>query len=551
MQKRKTGVALALGQSRALASICPTCTACVTEEDAEAVQPNSICAPHSEATRLKESFHDVKLVLQYSVIILCCQTNSMSLPQLVDRHNEAADLSRLADSGQKQLGILYGRRQVGKTYLLQHSWGDRRVFYFLLAEQTPDLNRQDLLRELSAWSGTSYDPADYPTWRTVFRALIDLASDDPLVVVLDEFQYVLGTGEVTSHLVAAWDPVPKNRPITLMLAGSEISTMSHLQAGSEPLFGRITWSSRLYPFDYRDAARMAPHLAPRDAAYMYGIFGGSPRYLAALGEGESLAKGVSRTFVSPRGEVHLQMMSLLEQERGLRDLADYRSLLAVAARSAELKDVVEATKIEEHVARRKLETLENLTLVRRERNFEASAKQPYRYYLADNALAFWYSFVFPNRSRLIRESSGSLWGAVIAPQLDGYMGRIFEGMVREAYQRYATRWGLPSIKMWGHWEGVDHDRQPVELDIASRTDDGRLLAGEVKWSADTRGPGLHTSVLNKLSRLAVSGQGWAKDVDNALFLYVSAGGFAPEMTALQEADPRVHFLTLSDLYPDD
>jgi AAA+ ATPase superfamily predicted ATPase len=469
-------------------------------------------------------------------------------PKFVDRENEAADLRRLADSGEKQLGILYGRRQVGKTYLLQHTWGDRRVFYFLLAEQTSDLNRQDLLRELTAWSGTSYDPADYPTWRTVFRALIDLANVEPVVVVLDEFQYVLGNGEVTSHVVAAWDPAPKSRPITLMLAGSEISTMSHLQAGSEPLFGRITWSSRLYPFDYRDAARMAPHLGLRDAAYLYGIFGGSPRYLAALDDGEPLADGVSRTFVSPRGEVHLQMLSILEQERGLRDLADYRSLLAVAARSAELRDFVENTKIEEHVVRRKLEVLEDLTLVRRERNFEASAKQPYRYYLADNALAFWYSFVFANRSRLVREAPDVVWGAVIAPHLDTYMGRIFEGIVREAYQRYSTNWGLPGIKTWGHWEGVDRTHQPVELDITSRTDDGRLLAGEIKWTAEPRGPSLHTSVLDKLSRLAVSGQGWAKDVDSALFLYVSAGGFVPEMTALQRADSRVHCLALSDLY---
>ncbi|MDQ6672962.1 MAG: AAA family ATPase [Chloroflexota bacterium] len=472
-------------------------------------------------------------------------------PEFVDRDDEVRDLHRLADSGQKQLGILYGRRQVGKTYLLEQAWGDRRVFYFLLAEQAPDLNRQELLRDLSTWSGTTYDPADYPTWRTVFRALIDLANDGPVVVVLDEFQYILGNNEVTSHLVAAWDPAPKNRPITLMLAGSEISTMSHLEAGSEPLFGRITWSSRLYPFDYRDAARMAPHLGPRDAAYLYGIFGGSPRYLAALDEGEPLARGVARTFVSPRGEVHLQMLSLLEQERGLRDLADYRSLLATAARSAELKDVVEATKIEEYVARRKLETLEDLTLVRRERNFEASAKQPYRYSVADNALAFWYSFVFPNRSRLVRGAPEAFWSAVIGPRLDSYMGRIFKGMVREAYQRYAARWSLPGIKTWGQWEGVDRDRQSVELDITSRTDDGRLLVGEVKWSTEPRGPSLHTGVLDKLSRLAVSGQGWAKDVQSAVFLYVSAAGFAPEMTALQQADPRVHCLNLADLYPDD
>ena len=472
-------------------------------------------------------------------------------PDLVDRLNESTELCRLADSGQKQLGILYGRRQVGKTYLLQNAWGDRRVFYFLLAEQTPDLNRQDLLRELSTWTCSTYEPADYPTWRTIFRALLELANDGPVVVVLDEFQYVLGSGEVTSHLVAAWDPAPKNRPITLMLAGSEISTMSHLEAGSEPLFGRVTWSSRLYPFDYHDAARMAPHLGPRDAAYLYGIFGGSPRYLAALEQDEPLVEGASRTFVSPRGEVHLQMLSLLEQERGLRDLADYRSLLAVAARNGELKNFIEITGMQEHIARRKLELLEDLTLVRRERNFEASAKQPYRYYLADNALAFWYSFVFPNRSRLVREAPRACWEAAIAPFLDGYMGRIFELMVREAYQRYSARWGLPGIKTWGHWEGMDRDHQSIELDITCRTDDGRLLAGEVKWSNDPRGPSLHTRVLDKLSRLAVSGQGWAKDVDNALFLYVSAGGFAPEMSALQQADPRVHCLTLADLYLDD
>ena len=67
------------------------------------------------------------------------------------------------------------------------------------------------------------------------------------------------------------------------------------------------------------------------------------------------------------------------------------------------------------------------------------------------------------------------------------MGKIFEGIVREAYQRYSAKWGLPAIKTWGSWEGMDRDRQSIELDITSRTDDGRLLAGEVKWSNNPRG----------------------------------------------------------------
>jgi uncharacterized protein len=165
----------------------------------------------------------------------------MERPALVDRDFELGELRRLTDSGRKQLGILYGRRQVGKTYLLEHAWENRRVFYFLAAALAPELNRRDLLRELGEWVGSALDPVDYPTWRTVFRGLLDLAGEGPLVVVLDEFQYLLaGRDDVTSQLVAVWDRASSALPLTLILSGSEISTMAHLHAGSEPLYGRVT-----------------------------------------------------------------------------------------------------------------------------------------------------------------------------------------------------------------------------------------------------------------------------------------------------------------------
>ena len=51
---------------------------------------------------------------------------------------------------------------LGKTHLLSHAWNaDARLFYFLAAALTPELNRHDLVRELAAWSGRALDPADY------------------------------------------------------------------------------------------------------------------------------------------------------------------------------------------------------------------------------------------------------------------------------------------------------------------------------------------------------------------------------------------------------
>lgn len=475
----------------------------------------------------------------------------MARPALVDREAELAELRALAGSGRKHLAVLYGRRQVGKTHLLSYAWGAERAFYFLAAALTPDLNRHDLVRELAAWSGRPLEPADYPTWRTAFRELFSLADQGPTVVVLDEFQYLLaGGGDVTSQLVAVWDRLPSDLPLTLVLSGSEVSTMAHLHGGGEPLYGRVTWSAQLQPFDYRDAARMAPHLGPRDAIYLYGILGGMPRYLAALREDEPLADGIVRAMLSPRGEVHLQLLTLLEQERGIRDPADYRAVLtAVAAGKTALNEIVTATGLEEHVARRALGVLGNFGLVRGERNFGAGPKAAYRYVIADNAITFWHHFVVPNRSRLATGEPQDFWNARVAPHLDRYTGRPFEGIVRQAFRRYHAAWGLPAAAEWSRWEGVDRDKQSVELDLVARLEDGRLLAGEIKWSSAPAGPDLHTGVLTKLARLAVSGQGWAHQAGTAAFLYVSAAGFASQMRGLAAAEPRIRLLTLEDLYP--
>jgi hypothetical protein len=53
------------------------------------------------------------------------------------------------------------------------------------------------------------------------------------VVVLDEFQYLMGTGDdVISHLVAVWDRELKNKPLTLVLSGSQVATMERSSAAT-------------------------------------------------------------------------------------------------------------------------------------------------------------------------------------------------------------------------------------------------------------------------------------------------------------------------------
>jgi uncharacterized protein len=473
------------------------------------------------------------------------------ITQLVDREQELAELRRLPGR-RERLAILYGRRQVGKTFLLSHAWPDRRVFYFLAADSTADLNRHDLLRELAAWGGRPLDPTDYPTWRTVFRLFVELATEDPLVVVLDEFQYLLeGPDDAASQLVAVWDREASGRPLTLVLSGSEVGTMERLQAGGQPLFGRVSWSARLHPFDYGDAARMVPGRPPRETALCFGIFGGMPRYLAAVEPDEALDAATVRTFVSPRGEVHLQLLTLLEQERGIRDPAAYRAVLsAVAAGRTEINEIAQAAGLggQPHVVRRALQILDNLELVGRQRNFGAARTAAYRYYVIDNAALFWHLFVVPNRSRLATGDPAAIWRDAIEPHLDGYMGGVFERMVAQAYTRQHTAWELPGAREWARWEGRDRNRRNIEIDVVARLDDGRMLTGEIKWSSAARGFDVHRDLRRNLEDLANSGQGWAREALDGERLYVSAAGFTADFRRWAESEPRVHLVTLDDLY---
>jgi hypothetical protein len=476
---------------------------------------------------------------------------------MVDRGVELAELRRLASRREPVLALLYGRRRVGKTYLLDHAWRGDQHFYFLAADTTAELNRQELLRELRAVVGAQVDtdPANFPSWRTVFRLFADLATDEPLVVVLDEFQYLMAReDDIVSNLVAVWDRELRGRPLMLVLCGSEVSTMARLEAGDGPLSGRWSWAARLRPFDYLDAAAMVPDRSPREAALVYGIFGGTPRFLATVQPGEPLADRVVDTVLSPRGEVHLQLDRLIEQEKGIREPAEYRAILAaVAGGTTGLDDIAQAAGLGERAnAVRRVAVLEGLELIDRERNFDAHEKAAWQHRIADHAVHFWYRFVQPNRSRLETGGARQVWDKRIEPLLNDYMGKVFERICREAYVRHHEAWGLAGASEWSRWEGRDRNRRPIEIDIVARLDDGRLLTGEITWSSQPVDASMHTDLVRDLEDLGASGQGWAKDALSATLsaghVYFSAAGFTDAFRARADGDPRIRLLDLEALY---
>jgi uncharacterized protein len=497
-------------------------------------------------------------------------------PFLVDRAAESAELRALVAQPGLRLALLTGRRRVGKTYLLAAAWPDADVFIHTASHSTPELNRAQLVTDLAAWAGEPFSPEDFPTWRTVFRLLFevtarDAAGDRPSILVIDEFQYLAdgeqGLAAVASELNAAYEAALRRERARsrerrlLVLSGSTVGTMEGLALGGTPLYGRFAWHHALRPFDYWFAAEQvfgpvkgrATMAQLRERARVYGLFGGTPRYLAAVDPTESVQTNAIRLLLNPRGEVRQLVETALEQEDGLRDVGKYRAIVhAVARGDTERNAIALRTGLpNDQALRDKLERLIGLGYLEARQNIEAKRNAPIRYRVADHAMQFHHRFVEPHASLLTRYSPEAVWDRVVAPQLDAYLGFTFERIAMQAYDRLAAARGLPMVRQWGRWEGVDRARQPLEVDLVAPLADGQMLSGAVKWSAAPIPAEVHVQHFAMLARAADAGQRWAHAAleAGAPVLYVSAAGFSSAFeAAVRESGRPVAMWSLSDLY---
>ncbi|HYT70113.1 MAG TPA: ATP-binding protein, partial [Gemmatimonadales bacterium] len=477
--------------------------------------------------------------------------------RLIDREQELTRLRELMQEGRPRLVLLYGRRRVGKTFLLTHAWPAARTFHFTAAATTPEQNRRQLIDDLARWTRRDLRAEDYPTWRAVFRLLLDVRSPEPVAIVVDEFQYLgddaAALSGVASELNAVWEERRRARSLVFVLAGSAVRTMEALAAGAAPLHGRFAWKAELRPFDYWHAGQLAAFRKLRDRAYAYGVFGGTPAYLAAARPAQSVAANGARLMLAPRGEVRELVETALLQEQGLRDIPKYAGILrAVAGGHTELNAIAQAAGLPLDTSLRdKVERLIGLGYVRATRNFGVKRTAPFRYYLADPAFRFYYQFVAPHEAALERSDAARFWRERVASALDTYMGGVFERMAEQAYTRLRDRHGLPLVGEWGRWEGKDRAGEQIEIDVVCELADGRVMTGAVKWNRRPVGVDLHERHVAMLERLAASGIKWAHGAraKTAPLIYVAAGGFARDFAGTVRKSRKDVFLwSLEDLY---
>jgi uncharacterized protein len=488
----------------------------------------------------------------------------MAGAEVVGRDEEVKKLCELAAAppGERRLALVYGRKQVGKTTLLTRAWDEPgRVLYFGGSPISPELNRRALLGEAAAWSG---EPMEEPgdSWRSVFRRLLAGRPAESAVIVLDEFQHLTSgereLREMVAELEAVWrGPLSRSGGLLLVLCSSAVELVEVLEAGGtgSRLFGRLSWGRRLWPLDYVGAGRMVSGYGPRDRILAYAAFGGTPGFLAGVDVGRPLARNIADLLLAPDGAVRVQLEAALAREDGLRDVARYRSILAsVGLARREVGEIAETLgQAPDSSLKRMVKELVRMGYLEGEQNLDAPRNQPVRYRLADPAQRFYYGLVLPNASAIAMAGADAVWrDRIVAAAWPSYVDRqVFGGVVRQAYARQFVTRALPAVAKWGRWQGSSRGA-PMDIDVAARLQDGRVLTGAVRFRAQPAGARLLFDHVHALEVLAADGRDWARQAlrPDAPFLFVSAVGFQDSFHEVCEdqGDRRIAAWTLAELF---
>ncbi|MDX9916604.1 MAG: ATP-binding protein [Gudongella sp.] len=400
------------------------------------------------------------------------------------REKELESLENMYKKKGFQMAVVYGRRRIGKTSLLNEFIKDKNSLYLPAEEVNDSLNLQKFSRILGEKLGIKNFPS-VDDWNSLFAIIKEQLGDEHLVVVIDEYPYAASANKsLNSILQHVIDYEFKHTNIFLILCGSSMSFMENQVLGEKsPLFGRRTGQLKINPLDYYDSARFYPKASYEDKIRYYACVGGTPYYLSLIDQELSFEENLRNLYFEINGYLNNEGILLMKQE--FREPANYNAVLqAIASGSNTLGEIAGFTKLENSFISRYLITLQELNYIERVIPFGSNPLKgkTSQYHITENFIAFWYRYIFPVRTEIER-GNGDVYYNLALEDLSDFIGPIFEEVARQYLRRLNGKGKLPFIaKSFGKWWGKDKKGKVQELDVVVESVTGKeLLVGECKW----------------------------------------------------------------------
>ena len=458
------------------------------------------------------------------------------------RDNELRDMNRRYIRGDFECLIVYGRRRVGKTALINEFCKNKPTVFFSALNASAKENLEALSKAIYEKDHPGMDSAPvFQSFEAALDQITHIAEKERLVFVIDEYPYLAKANKsISSRLQHIIDHKWKNSQLYLILCGSSMSFMEYQVLGYEsPLYGRRTGQYKIQALTYKEMTAFNPTLTNEQQSLVYGITGGIPHYVNKLDVFDDVDEALKENLFNTSSYLFEEPENLLNQE--LREPAIYNSVItAIAGGASRSNEISTKVGIESAICAKYLKVLLDLGIIKKETPLTEKPGKKTIYTIGDNFFRFWYRFVPQNTSSISAGRIEQIYAPVIKRHLSDYMGLVFEQMCREYLLRYAT--DLPIILSdIGQWWGTDPKvKKEVQIDIVGSPVEGdEYIIGSCKYRGDPIG-------VDELELIRHYADVFGKGKKYHFYIF-SKSGFTKGLQELGDMG-EVKLVTLDDMY---
>jgi len=467
----------------------------------------------------------------------------------IGREAELRKMNRRYQKDGLEFIVIYGRRRVGKTALINHFVKDKPCIVFPALRAGSKDNLEAFSKAIYQFNHPEAQEAPtFSSFEAAFAEITRIAAETRVILAIDEFPYLAEANEsIPSRLQHLLDHDWKNTKLFLILCGSSMSYMEkEVLSSKSPLFGRRTAQFHLQAMDYLTSAKFLPDTSPEENAMIYGITGGVPHYINKLDYQGSIRDALLENLFDPSAYLFEEPENLLKQE--LREPALYNSIISVvAAGNTKLNDIATKAGMDQAACAKYMKVLMALEIIKKVEPVVDRSARKKEYRVADPFFRFWYRFVPRNMTAITTGTMDHIYHAAVESYLSGYMGTVFEDICRQYLLLHMDQLPFPIQDIGEWWGTLPREKKEAQIDIVATScrennhQSGRqYLIGSCKYLNNQVGIEEFALMKNYVSAFTTA-------QDECFYYLFSKSGFTQSLHDLEDKG-EVVLISLRDMY---
>lgn len=413
------------------------------------------------------------------------------MQNIIGRKEEISLLQAAFMSNKSEFVAVYGRRRVGKTFLIRNVFENQFSFQ-LTGIANSNLKQQ--LRNFQYVMQTQNPTAEKTAPKDWFDAFIQLSrfletqdKKNKKIIFLDELPW-LDTPQSSfvaalEHFWNSWASARKD--ILLIICGSAASwIVNKIINNKGGLHNRLTERIILKPFSLAETEAFLKSKGANYERYqlieLYMTMGGVPFYLENIQTNRSIAQNIDRMFFSVSGLLTTEYENLY---RSLFDNYNRHTIiveaLAEKAQGLTRKDILTICKLSDGGSLSKtLDELEQSGFIRRYFPF-GKGKKEFFFQLIDPFTLFYLTFVKNSKA----EGEGSWLSKLDHPRWQAWSGYAFEYICRYHIQNIKNALGISRVYTEiSAWRSKESEKG-AQIDLIIDRKDNVINLCEIKFSS--------------------------------------------------------------------